>query len=233
MIFENVFAVNAEADKDPEAVRISVDTKATINIGEHSRKGKSRGLKPVVANDHDMGPKEKLSPGGVLEPKTGKAFLFFTVSHKTADFLADGIELWWENRKTELNNAKCLVINMDNGPECSGRRSRFLERMIGFSEKTGLKIHLAYYPPYHSKYNYIEHYWGGLERSWNGYLLDSVETVLKRAANFFWKSTRTTVKFIERVYEKSIQHTKKEKTIIESRLNRSKNLPWWDIVIGC
>jgi hypothetical protein len=224
-------AVNAEADNDPEAIRISVDSKATINIGEYSRKGKSRGLKPVAASDHDMNPKEKLSPGGVLETGTGKAFLFFTRSHKTSDFLVDGIELWWESRKEELHYAKRLVVNIDNGPECSGRRSQFLERMVEFSEKTSLEIRLAYYPPYHSKYNYIEHYWGGLERSWNGYLLDSVETVLKRAANFFWKSTRTTVTLIERVYEKGVKLTKKEKTILEDRLCRSQHLSWWDITI--
>ncbi len=29
-------------------------------------------------------------------------------------------------------------------------------------------------PPYHSKYNAIERYWAGLEKSWNGYLLNTV-----------------------------------------------------------
>ena len=35
-IFENVKLVNAEADADPATIRISVDTKATINIGPYS-----------------------------------------------------------------------------------------------------------------------------------------------------------------------------------------------------
>jgi len=39
------------------------------------------------------------------------------------------------------------------------------------------KARIIYYPPYHSKYNGIERYWAGLETSWNGYLLDTVETV--------------------------------------------------------
>ena len=41
-------------------IRISVDTKATINIGPYSRGGRSRGLKAVEASDHDMMLKEKL-----------------------------------------------------------------------------------------------------------------------------------------------------------------------------
>jgi hypothetical protein len=43
---------------------------------------------------------------------------------------------------------------------------------------TGLSVRLIYYPPYHSKYNAIERYWAGLEKSRHGYLLDTVETVL-------------------------------------------------------
>jgi len=35
-------------------------------------------------------------------------------------------------------------------------------------------------PPYHNKYNAIERYWGGLEKSWNGYLLNSVGSILKK-----------------------------------------------------
>lgn len=164
-----------------------MDTKATVHVGDYSRKGKSRGLEPVKALDHEMMPKEKLVPGGIVETETGKAFLFFTDSNKTSDFLMDGIDLWWNSRRESLGDVNRLVINMDNGPECSGRRTRFLQRMVEFADTTGLEIRLAYYPPYHSKYNYIEHYWGGLEQSWNGYLLDSMETVLKRAGNFVWK----------------------------------------------
>jgi len=109
-------------------LRISVDTKATVNIGEYSRHGRSRGLEPVKALDHDMRMKKKFIPGGILEPVSGKAFLFFTGSYKTSDFMVDGFLLWWHERKRELelSNLKCLVINMDNDPECSGRCTQFL-----------------------------------------------------------------------------------------------------------
>ncbi len=185
--------MNAQADADPETLRISIDTKATVHVGEYSRKGQSRGLTAVEAWDHDMRPKEKLVPGGILEPVAGRSFLFFGNSNKTSDFLVDGLVLWWEERKQELSHVKQLVIN--------------------------------------SKYNSIERYWAGLEKSWNGYLLDSVTTVLNRAGNFVWRGRRTTAMLLETVYEKGIKLCAKEKAALENRLLRSPELHWWDIAI--
>ena len=230
-IFDNVKRINAAADADPEAIRISVDTKATVNIGPYSRGGLSRGIQAVKAADHDMMLKEKLVPGGILEPDNGKTFLFFTASNKTSDFLTDGIELWWKTNHERLSSVKRLVVNMDNGPECSGHRSQFLQRMVEFSDREEVEVRLIYYPPYHSKYNAIERYWGGLERSWNGYLLDSVETVLRRAASFLWRKVQATVTLMTSVYEKGIKLNAKRKSELERRLQRSEQLPWWDITI--
>ncbi len=149
-IFENVRQVNTLADTDPETLRISMDTKTTVNVGEYSGYGRSRGLEPVKALDHDMMPKDKLVPGGILEPVSGRSFLFFTSSYKTSDFMVDGLLLWWNERKQDLSLVKHLVINMDNGPECSGHRSQFLLRMVEFADVTGLSVRLIYYPPYHT-----------------------------------------------------------------------------------
>lgn len=223
--------MNSWADTDPTTLRISLDTKATVPVGEYSRGGQSRGRIAVEALDHDMRPKEKLVPGGILEPVSGKSFLFFGTSNKTSDFLVDGLLLWWEERKQDLFHVKQLVINMDNGPECNGHRSQFLYRISEFADLTGLVIRLIYYPPYHSKYNAIERYWAGLEQSWNGYLLDSVATVLNRARNFAWRGMQTTVSLWDAVYEKGVKLCGKEKDDLESRLLRSLDLHWWDIAI--
>jgi hypothetical protein len=231
LIFANVKRGNAAADADAEAIRISVDTKATINVGPYSRGGRSRGLQAVQAVDHDMMPKEKMVPGGILEPASGKASLFFTSSNKTSDFLADGIDLWWTASQARLQNVKRIVINLDNGPECSGHRSQFLQRMVAFADRENKEVRLIYYPPYHSKYNAIERYWGGLERSWNGCLLDSEETILGRASRFVWRTFRATVTLLDRRYEKGVTLNGKLKKALELRLHRSAELPWWDITI--
>lgn len=224
--------MNAEADIDPEIIRISMDTKATVDVGDYSRYGRSRGLEPVKALDHDMRPKEKLVPGGILEPVSGRSFIFFTGSNKTSDFIVDGLMLWWNKRKQDLPDVKRIVLNMDNGPECSGRRTQFLKRMVEFSDQTGLTVHMAYYPPYHSKYNGIERYWAGLEKSWNGYLLSTVNVVLNRASNFVWKKVRATVQLLDTTYEKGVKIIGKERQQIEERLSRSRELPLYDITIN-
>ncbi len=74
------------ADADPATLRISMDTKATVHLGEYSGGGQSRGLESVKAWDHDMRPKDKLVPGGILEPVTCKAFIFYTDSNKNQRF---------------------------------------------------------------------------------------------------------------------------------------------------
>jgi hypothetical protein len=40
--------VNAQADADPETLRISLDTEATVAVGEYSSYNRSRGLEPVM-----------------------------------------------------------------------------------------------------------------------------------------------------------------------------------------
>lgn len=223
--------MNREADADPATLRISVDTKATAHVGEYSRGGQSRGRAPVKALDHDMCPKEKLVPGGILEPLTGNAFIFYTGSNKTSDFMADGLELWWHENLQRLANVTTLVINMDNGPECSGRRSQFLLRMVEFADMTQINIRLAYYPPYHSKYNAIERYWAGLEKSWNGYLLDTTVALLNRTVNFVWKGLQPMVNLMTGIYAKGVKLCGKERAALEQRLQRSPKLPQYDIII--
>ena len=223
--------MNDRADADAHTLRISIDTKATVHVGDYSRGGRSRAAQPVKALDHDMCMKQKLVPGGILEPLSGHAFLFFGTNNKTSDFIADGLLSWWQHRQAAWPALKHLVINLDNGPECNGRRSQFLVRMAAFADSTGLSVRLVYYPPYHSKYNAIERYWAGLEKSWNGYLLSTVETVIHRAGNFCWKGIRTVACLLDATYNKGIKLCRPAKQELEQRLQRSPELNWWDITI--
>lgn len=233
MIFENVFKQNELADNDPRVIRISIDTKATLHVGEYSRGGQSRAQSPLKAIDHDMAAKEKLIPVGVLEPETGASYIAFGNSNKTSDLIADSIERWCQLNSSRIKSQMIerLVVNADNGPECNSRRTRFMQRMVGLADATGLEIHMVYYPPYHSKYNPIEHFWGGLERSWNGYLLEDVSTVIERAGSFTWHKVKTVVSTIFGEYPKGITLNKKERGQMEERLNRLESLPKWDVRI--
>ena len=75
-IFENVWQVNRQSDENPESLRISIDAKAKVNVGNFSRNGKSRDKETKKAEDHDMNPKLKLVPYGILNVLSGLVTFF-------------------------------------------------------------------------------------------------------------------------------------------------------------
>ena len=168
-IFEELKRVNPQADRAEDTLRISIDAKATVNVGPFSRRGRSRtGTK---AADHDFKPEATLTPFGIFLPQYDDLWLYMACSKVTSDFIVDRLEQWWQEVRLRFLSVKTLVINLDNGPENHSRRTQFLKRVVEFARRYGLKVQLAYYPPYHSKYNPIERCWGILEMHWNGSLL--------------------------------------------------------------
>lgn len=230
-IFTNLHQANAEVDRNPKALRISIDTKAAVKIGPFSRDGRGRGCQANQACDHDLQAASHLIPFGILVVVSGLLTIVFGQSKETSDFIVDALTLWWEENRSRYSQIQELVINLDNGPQISGQRTQFLKRMIEFADTTGLKIRLLYYPPYHSKYNPIERCWSSLERHWNGTILDTMQTALRWAATMTWKALHPMIHFIQTVYEKGMRLTKKEMKQWEQRLNRSPTLPKWDISI--
>lgn len=94
-----------------------------------------------------------------------------------------------------------------------------------------ISVRLAYYPPYHSKYNPIERCWGILEHHWNGSILDSVDAVLKFAATMTWKGRHPTVELITTVYETGVSLSKAEMELIEAQIVRLPGLKKWFVDI--
>jgi hypothetical protein len=212
-------------------VRISIDTKATVAVGDYSRGGTSRELEAVKALDHDMGTKTKLVPVGILEVEANHLDLTFSTSNKTSDLIVDCLHEWWQGSKDRHVGIEELVIDSDNGPESNGQRTQFLKRMIEFVDATRVRVHLVYYPPYHSKYNPVERCWGILEKHWNGTLLSTISTTLEWAKTMTWRGIAPAVRLSTTVYAKGVRVSKQAMAALESRLQRSPTLPRWDIVI--
>ena len=224
-IFTNTKKLNQEADVEESTIRISIDVKAKVNIGELSRGGKSRGKEAEKARDHDVNPDAKLVPVGKLEPASGNSTIIFGTSNETSDLIVDCLEQWWNNNVIYHRTISKLVVNLDNGPHVHSRRTWFIKRITEFCDKTGLEIHLVYYPPYHSKYNPIERLWGILESHWNGSLLSTIDVAVKWAKTMTWKNIQPVLHLLEQVYEKGKKLTKKEMEIYEKRIQRSDLLP--------
>jgi hypothetical protein len=208
---------------------ISYDAKATVKIGEFSRNGESR--VQVKALDHDFEPESKVTPIGFLLPEYDELSIAICKSKVTSDCIVDMLEHWWNDNKNRFSSIDTLVFLLDNGPENSGRRTQFLNRMVCFSEQHKINIRLAYYPPYHSKYNPIERCWGVLEQHWNGGLLDTIEAVVGYSESMTWKQKHPAVRLITKVYKSGVFLSKKAMKAIESKLSRRPHLPSWFIDI--
>ena len=180
--------------------------------------------------DHDPPAKEQLVPFGILMVASGALMLIFG-SRETSDAWADVLTMWWRQARAGLGHVKRLVIYLDNGPKNSGRRTQFIRRMVEFADWSGLEVRLVYYPPYHSKYNPIERCWAALEKKWNGVLLDRLKVVLQCALRMTWKGHHPTVRRLDGVYPDGVRLTAKQMRPYEARLQRSKTLPKYDIVI--
>ena len=218
-------AVNQAADAAEGVLRVSLDAKATVKIGPFSRKGRSRA--PVAAADHDFQPEGMVTPVGLLLPELDELFLYAVTSRVTSDCLVDRLAQWWEAVRARFAHITTLVLNLDNGPENHSHRTQFVARLVQFAAEYGVTVRLAYYPPYHSKYNPVERCWGILEQHWNGSLLDALDTVLRFAATMTWKGTRPTVALVTTTYERGVTLTKEAMAAVEAQLTRHPTLGKW------
>ena len=224
-IFDNLNEVNTASDQREDSLRISIDTKAKVDLCDSSRGGTSRCRKAVKADDHDRGLKDKLAPFGILNRMTGLLTILFGVSFETSDFIVDCLERWWDDNKIQYSHIKQLVINLDNGPQNSSHRTQFMKRMIEFADKNNLEVLLVYYPPYHSKYNPIERCWGILENHRSATLLNTQEVTLEWAKTMTWKGECPIVKLLETTYQKGVKLCKNAFKALGNRIERDTLLP--------
>lgn len=226
-IFEQLAIANQSAHANEEVLRISMDAKAVVKMGELSRNGRTRA--PTVALDHDF-KGTMVTPMGFFLPQHDELYVYM-VTRSTSDCQVDCLENLWHSAKHKFPLVKTLAINMDNGPDCNSYRTQFMKRLVDFSQNSGLTIELAYYPPYHSKYNPVERCWGILENHWNGSILDSIEAVVGCASSMTWKGQHPVVKLIDTVYEKGVTLGKVAMRAVEAKLQRLAALPRWFVTI--
>lgn len=228
-IFDQVRKVNREADETDGTLRVSMDAKASVKLGPFSRGGSSR--VEVEAADHDFGSDGSLTPFSILLPQHGDLYISFAESKVTSDYIWDRVEERWSEWEAKYRPST-LVINLDNGPENSSRRTQFIKRAVDFANQRGVTIRLAYYPPYHSKYNPVERTHGALEQYWNGMLLTDTQTTIRIAENMTWKGKHPIVTLVTQAYESGVKLTKKVMATYEKMINRMSGLEDWFVDIS-
>lgn len=229
-IFENINETKSFAylSSDNIAV-ISIDDKNRKKIGNVSDNGYSWFKREAL--DHDTNFDCTIVPFGILDLKTNETFVYCSKSSSTANFKVDCIENYLIKKK-EHYNIKRLVIFLDNGPKNSSRRTLWIKCLIDLAKRHNISIELAYYPPYHSKYNMIERYWARLQLSWNGLIINTIDELIKVINKVTWKDVTTKAYFIKKNYKKGITIDKEKMINLENKhIYRTEGIEKWSLVI--
>jgi hypothetical protein len=228
LIFYNLERIHERSAGDDDVVRLSIDTKDRVKVGEFSRGGKSRIA--VNAYDHDFGDTYMI-PFGIMNVKTKDVEISISETKVTADFMVDRIEEYWIANGYS-GTGKTLLLNSDNGPENNSNRTQFIKRMVEFSINHNTEVILAYYPPYHSKYNPVERVWGVLEQHWNGGLLDTEKAVEEYIKTMTYDGRHPIVKVIDKIYETGVKVGKEVMGTYNKALDRIAGIEKWFVRIS-
>ena len=231
-IFNNVFKKLKEIKDDITIAAISIDDKVAKYIGVLSGGGSSWFEEHAL--DHDTNPEYIAKPFGIMDLKTKIVRVFCTISNSTANFKVDCIEEYLRQKIKENILLKKLVIFLDNGPENSMRRKLWIKRIIELSIKYNIVIELVYYPPYCSKYNLIEHFWGVLQKHWGRLIINNFDKLIGAINTTKWANINAKGYLRIKEYQKGEQVDNKElNELIANHVKYSndKNLTKYSAII--
>jgi hypothetical protein len=185
---------------------LCVDTKKKEPLGHLHRRGPCYSNAVQCVYDHDFRHLATglLVPHGVYDYHEHAGFITLGTSRETSAFVCDAIALAWEEDRAErYPHTEEIVLTFDCGGANAARSLRFKEDLVELSRRLGLRLRVAHYPPYTSKWHPIEHrLFSQVERSLSGVILDSPHTALQ-AVQRTRTQTGLTVKarILDTVYE--------------------------------
>jgi Rhodopirellula transposase DDE domain len=202
--FERIAALKSEYVNAGNPM-VSIDTKKKELLGKFFRAGKLECKDTILVNDHDFpsAGDGKLIPHGILDLAKNLGSIHLNTSHDTSEFACASLELWWhEEGRAAYPNATTLLVLCDGGGSNSATAFVFKEDLQALADRLGIKIRIAHFPPYCSKFNPIEHrLFPHVTRALQGVVLESVE-IAKRFMEKTSTSTglKVTVRCLEKVF---------------------------------
>jgi len=139
---------------------LSIDTKKKERLGNLDRGGTVYCNKAPKVHDHDYAhlSEGKIVPGGIYDMKENIGYVGIGVNYETAEFIGDNLIWWWDNFGiSQYPDATHLLIFCDCGGANGYRHYAFKKKLLEVAKYLNVKIQVAHYPPYCSKWNPIEH----------------------------------------------------------------------------
>lgn len=217
--FKNIANLRTEFEKSNNPI-ISIDTKKKEFLGNFYREGKLMTKEVIKVYDHDFNSFAKgiIIPHGIYDLKENTGYINIGTSRDTGEFACDCIQQWWKAEgKKRYSKATEILILCDGGGSNSARHYLFKLDLMKLASKLGIKIRIAHYPPYTSKYNPIEHrLFSYLTKACQGVIFKTIEVVKKLFANTSTKTGLSVkVNVIDKIYKTGRLVTKKFKRTIK------------------
>ena len=129
-------------------------------LGTFYRDGQVYTRQALLAYDHDFPSYAAgvVIPYGIYDLKRNFGYISVGTSKDTSEFACDSLAWWWtEFGRGLYRGASSICILCDGGGSNSASKYLFKEDLQKLSDRLGIEIRVAHYPPYCSKYNPIEH----------------------------------------------------------------------------
>lgn len=202
-------------------------------IGNFFRSGKFYTQEPIRVNDHDFASHSdgKVAPHGLYDIYRNIGYVTLTTSHDTSEFACECIRRWWLTYgKYDYSESDSLLLLCDCGGSNNARYYIFKEDLQKLSDELKIKIRIAHFPPYTSKYNPIEHrLFPHITRACKGVIFKSIEIV-----NDFMAKTKisTGLKIFTSILDKNFETGRKVADGFKKnmRIQFDEYLPQWNYV---
>ena len=215
---------------------LCIDTKKKELLGTLHRRGQCYSTAPQRVHDHDYRHLASglLVPHGVYDVVANHGFITLGTSHDTSAFACDALYLAWTVLFCHCYpTATEILVLCDGGGSNAARSLRFKEDLIALAQRLGLRLRIAHYPPYTSKWNPIEHrLFSQVERTWSGVMLDSPETA-RRTVERTTTDTglRVTARILDKVYALGRKCSDAFREVKDQFIRHDASLGQWNYVV--
>lgn len=139
---------------------LSIDTKKKEMLGNFARSGKAYATAERCVNDHDFlsFSEGQIVPHGIYDISDNTGYITLGTSKDTSEFVCDNIKkCWLEHLQFKYPNATTLLLLCDGGGSNASAHYIVKQDLVNLSNALNISILVAHYPPYCSKWNWIEH----------------------------------------------------------------------------
>lgn len=168
-----------------------------------------------------------------MDIETKKVDVYCTTSNSTAEYKVNCLREYINLLLLACTNITKIIVFLDNGPENSSRRKLWMYNIIKLAIELNITIELVYYPPYHSKYNKIEHFWGILQKTWSKLIINTFDKLIGAINGTKYNKINATGHLKTDIYEKGKKINENElEELIKKHVNHENDgIEKWSLVI--